>query len=78
MDIRYGEWCKLIKERYPTKQDGYVKKIRFMGTDEKEYLILFFQLTNDMDIEIAQYRKSQGDQWELIKLDAEKCLENKR
>ncbi len=79
VQIRYGGWCKLIKELYPTIQEGYVKHIYFTGTDGKDYLIEFFQLTNDTDIEIAQYRKDKEGEWELIKLDPEDCLiKNKR
>lgn len=74
VQIRYGGWCKLIKELYPTIQEGYVKHIYFTGTDKKDYLIEFLQLTNDTDIEIAQYRKDKDGEWELIKLDPEDCL----
>lgn len=52
-----------------------LKRIYFKGTDENDYLIEFFQLTNDTDIEIAQYKKSANGEWELIKLDPKKCLE---
>lgn len=78
VQIRYGGWCSLIKQLYPTEQSGYVKKIPFEGSDGYDYLILFFQLTNDTDIEIAQYRKSKNSDWELIKLDPEKCLKEKK
>ncbi|MDD3503433.1 MAG: hypothetical protein PHE63_05050 [Eubacteriales bacterium] len=77
VDIKYGNWCSLVKERYPTQQDGFVKRIYFKGTDGNDYLIEFFQLTNDTDIEIAQYKKSTSGKWELIKLDPNKCLEKK-
>jgi hypothetical protein len=77
VDIRYGEWCKLVKRRHPTKTEGYVKDISFEGTDGKDYLIKFFQLTNGTDIEIAQYRKNAQGQWELIYLEPQKCLEKK-
>lgn len=64
---------------YPTEQDGFIKKIYFKGTDGNDYLIVFYHLTNDTDIEIAQYIKSQGkDEWKLIKLDPEKCLEKNK
>ncbi|MFA5522894.1 MAG: hypothetical protein WDA24_00905 [Tissierellales bacterium] len=75
VDIKYGGWCKLVKERYPTHQEGYVKKIYFKGTDGNDYLIVFFTLTNDTDIEIAQYIKDKVGKWVLIKLDPEKCLD---
>lgn len=77
VDIKYGGWCSLVKERYPTVQEDYVKKIHFKGTDGNDYLIVFFQLTNDTDVEIAQYRKNNDGNWELIKLDPKKCLEKK-
>jgi len=76
VDIKYGNWCNLVKERYPTEQDGYVKKIYFKGTDGNDYLIEFLVLTNDNDVEIAQYKKSTEGKWELIKIDPEKCLES--
>jgi hypothetical protein len=74
VDIKYGGWCKLLEERFPTLQEDYVKKVQFRGTDGNDYLIVFFQLTNDTDIEIAQYIKQEDEDWKLIKLDPEKCL----
>jgi hypothetical protein len=74
VDVKYGGWCSLVKERYPTQQVDFVKKIYFKGTDGNDYLIEFFQLTNDTDVEIAQYMKSKDNKWELIKLDPNKCL----
>ena len=67
-------WCSLIKERYPTQQDDYTKNIFFKGTDNNDYLIVFYQLTNDTDIEIAQYMKGDNGNWTLIKLDPNLCL----
>ena len=77
VDIKYGNWCSLVKERYPTKQEGYVKNIYFKGTDGNDYKFMFFQLTNDTDIEIAQYKKDEKGNWNLIKINPEKCLEKK-
>jgi hypothetical protein len=77
VDIKYGSWCSLVKERYPTVQEDYVKKIYFKGTDGYDYLIEFFQLTNDTDVEIAQYKKNKDGNWELIKLEPKKCLDKK-
>ncbi|MBW9172380.1 hypothetical protein K2F43_14315 [Clostridium estertheticum] len=74
VDIKYGDRCKLVKERYPTKQEGYVKNIYFKGTDGNDYKFVFFQLTNGTDIEIAQYKKDEKGNWNLIKIDPEKCL----
>lgn len=76
VQVRYGGWCKLIKEQYPTIQNGYVKHIFFEGMDGNDYLIEFFQLTNDTDIEIAQYIKSKDGDWELVKLEPEKCIKD--
>lgn len=77
VDIKYGNWCSLVKERYPTKQEGYVKNIYFKSIDGNDYKFMFFQLTNDTDIEIAQYKKDEKGNWNLIKIDPEKCLEKK-
>jgi hypothetical protein len=78
VDIEYGNWCKLVKKRLPTKKEGYVKKIDIIGTDGNEYRFVFFQLTNDTDILISQYKKNLMDKWELIKIEPENCLkENK-
>ena len=77
VEIKYGGWCSLIKEQYPTQQDDYIKNIFFKGTDNNDYLIKFYQLTNDNDIEIAQYMKSEDGNWILIKLDPNLCLANK-
>lgn len=77
VQIKYGGWCSLIKEMYPSSQRGYIKNISFKGTDGNDYLIVFYQLTNDNDIEIAQYNKSAEGSWKLIKLDPEKCLKDK-
>ena len=76
VDIRYGTWCGLVKERYPTEQDGYVKKIYFNGTDNKDYLIVFFELTNGTDIEIAQYIKDSRGNWNLTRLNPNRCIED--
>lgn len=51
--------------------------IFFRGTDENDYLIEFYQLTNDTDIEIAQYVKGEDGNWILIMLDPNECLQNK-
>ncbi|ROR22357.1 hypothetical protein EDD66_11542 [Mobilisporobacter senegalensis] len=77
VDVKYGGWCSLVKERYPTQKEDYVKKIYFKGTDDNDYMIEFFQLTNDNDIEIAQYMKTKDEDWKLIKIDPEECLKEK-
>ncbi|MGL5345880.1 MAG: hypothetical protein ACRDA3_00845 [Peptostreptococcaceae bacterium] len=75
VDIRYGDWCKLIKEKRPTEQDGFKKKVKFLGTDNNEYMILFYQLTNGVDLEIAQYKMDENGEWVNIYLDTTKCIE---
>ncbi|HEX3075761.1 MAG TPA: hypothetical protein VHQ24_02710 [Lachnospiraceae bacterium] len=77
VDIEYGGWCSLLKERYPTEQEDYIKRIYFSGTDGNDYLIIFFHLTNDTDIEIAQFRKNENGKWELIKMDPNECIDKK-
>lgn len=78
VDVEYGNWCKLVKKRLPTKKDGYFKKIDFLGTDGNEYRFVFIELTNDTDILFAQYKKTREDKWEPIKIDPEKCLKDKK
>lgn len=78
VDIKYGNWCSLVKERYPTERSCYIKNIPFKGTDGNDYMIKFFQLTNGTDIEIAQYKKDANGNWQLIHLDPNKCLEKNK
>ena len=49
----------MIKTMGKSEVDGYEKRVYFKGIDNKEYMIVFYTLTNDNDIEIAQYVKSQ-------------------
>lgn len=74
VDIKYGTWCSLVEVRYPTMWEDYVKKIPFQGTDGKEYMIVFFELTNGTDIEIAQYVKNEKGEWIPIYINPEDCL----
>ena len=74
--IMYGEWCKLIKTQLPAKQDGYVKTIDFIGTDGAEYRFIFYQLTNDTDVLISQFKKDPVGNWETIRIDPNKCVKN--
>ncbi|PEA54059.1 hypothetical protein CON64_15795 [Bacillus pseudomycoides] len=74
VDTKFGNWCKLVKERLPTKQEGYTKQIDVIGTDGNKYRFVFFQLTNDTDILAMQYKKNTKGQWEFIEIDPEKCL----
>lgn len=74
VEIEYGNWCKLIKKMGKTEVDGYVKNIYFLGNDNKNYKIQFYTLTNDYDIEVAQYVQNSNGKWEYIKLNPEDCL----
>ena len=42
VDIKFGEWCKLVQQRYPMIKNGFVKHIYFHGTDGADYCIIFF------------------------------------
>ena len=57
--------------------NDYVKDIYFEGTDGNSYKIEFFTLTNDYDIEVAQFKKNTLDKWERIYLNPEECLKSK-
>ena len=62
VDVEYGNWCKLIQKRLPTKKDGYVKTIDIIGTDGNDYRFIFIQLTNDTDVLVSQLMKrSKGN-----------------
>lgn len=76
VEIRYGNWCKLVKTMGKTEVDGYEKKVYFEATDNNEYMIVFYTLTNDNDAEVAQYVKSKEGTWTNIELDPNKCLKN--
>lgn len=76
VDATYGEWCHLLKKRYPAKQNGYIKDINIIGTDGHEYKFEFFQLTNGTDIEIYQFIKTKNNKWKPIKIDVNKCINN--
>lgn len=75
VEIEYGGWCKLIRYRFPTQQEGYRKQVCFLGTDGYTYCFLFFQLTNGTDVLIAQYRRhDRQGVWELVQINPEDCL----
>ncbi|PEL08098.1 hypothetical protein [Bacillus sp. AFS017336] len=75
VDVKFGNWCKLIKKRHPLIQDEYVKYIYFDGNDGADYCLLFFTLTNGTDIEIAQFRRFVDVDWKQITYKPEKhCL----
>lgn len=74
VDIAYGDWCKLIKKRLPTTQEGYIKNIEINGTDGKEYKFVFINLTNGTDVEVGQYVRDKDDTWKAVKINPENCL----
>ncbi|GAA0343372.1 hypothetical protein GCM10008967_37270 [Bacillus carboniphilus] len=75
VEVKYGNWCKMIQKRYPTVINGYVKNIYFHGTDGAEYCLIFFSLTNGTDIEVAQFRKVGNGKWKPIRIiPEEECL----
>lgn len=79
VDIKYGNWCKLIQKRYPTITNGYVKNIYFHGNDGADYCFIFFTLTNGTDVEIAQFRKVGSENWKQINMKPEEeCLDETR
>lgn len=74
--IMYGDWCKLVKKQRPLQQDGYVKIIDFTGTDGDDYRFVFYQLTNDTDVLISQFKMDAAGVWKPITIDPEECLKN--
>jgi len=78
IDIEYGEWCKLVQKRLPTKRNGYVKTIDVIGTDGNDYQFIFIQLTNDTDVLVSQLMRKKQGKWEVTHIDPTDCLENKK
>lgn len=76
VEIKYGNWCKLVKVMGESQIEGYEKKVYFEGIDNNEYMIVFYTLTNDNDVEIAQYVKNKDGDWKHIYLDSNNCLKN--
>ncbi|WP_285768213.1 hypothetical protein [Peribacillus sp. SI8-4] len=75
IDVKYGNWCKLLKKRYPTIQKGYVKHIFFNGNDGADYYFIFLTLTNGTDIELAQFRKKGNETWKQVNMKPEEeCI----
>lgn len=77
VQIEYGDWCKFIKEMNKTEVNGYIKNLYFLGNDNKNYKIQFYTLTNDYDVEVAQYIQDSNGKWKRVKLNPEDCLKNK-
>lgn len=74
VEIKYGEWCKLISGNPTTQTDDYTKTIYFDGTDGHKYMIEFLTITNNTDVEVSQYKMSKNGKYERILLNPEKCL----
>lgn len=74
VDAVYGNWCNILKKRYPTEQSGYIKNIYVAGNDAQDYRFEFFRLTNGTDIEIQQFVKDKNNEWKPIKIDVNKCI----
>ena len=77
IEIEYGDWCSLVDGKIEIIQNGYEKKAYFKDKNKNEYYVLFYQLTNGVDIKIADYKKSKDNKWELISIYPEKCLDKK-
>ncbi len=74
IQAKYGNWCHLVRKQYPVFQQGDTKHIYFDGTDGYSYLIVFVEITNGYDIEIAQYRTDECGNWHPITLNPSDCL----
>lgn len=78
VEIKFGNWCKLIQYMYQTIKNGYVKNICFHGNDRADYCIIFVTLTNGTDVEIAQFRKLGNEEWKQVNIKPEEeCLNKK-
>ena len=75
VEIEYGDWCSLIDSKVFVKQKGYEKKVYFTDKDKNEYYVLFYQLTNGVDIKIADYKKDKNGNWSVVYINPEKCLD---
>jgi hypothetical protein len=78
VDIEYGYWCNLVQKRIPSEEEGYIKKVPFIGTDGNLYMIEFVKLTNDSDLKIGEYEKAENGEWEPIIINPEECLKKKK
>lgn len=78
VEIEYGNWCSLIDSKIIVKQDGYEKKVYFSDKDKNEYYVLFYQLTNGVDIKIADYKKDKDGKWNVVYINPQKCLDKNK
>lgn len=78
VEIEYGNWCSLIDGDVTVNEDGYEKRAYYKDKDDNEYYVLFYELTNGVDKKIADYKKNKDNQWEIIYINPEKCIQNKK
>jgi len=79
VEVKYGSWCKLIQQLYPTVKNGYMKNIYFRGNDGADYCFIFVTLTNGTDVEMAQFRKVSNENWKQVNMKPEEeCLTEQR
>ncbi|RDY27836.1 hypothetical protein CHL78_007475 [Romboutsia weinsteinii] len=78
VEIEYGGWCSLIDGETRVEESGYEKKVYFKDKDKNEYYVLFYQLTDGVDIKIADYKKDKDGKWKQVYINPEKCLDKKK
>lgn len=79
VETEYGEyWCNMIDSELKVEKNDYEKKVYFKDKDGNEYYVLFYQLTNGVDIKIADYKKDKDGNWKGIYIDNEKCLDKNK
>ena len=77
VEIEYGNWCSLLDGDVIVNEDNYEKRAYYKDKDDNEYYVLFYELTNGVDKKIADYKKNKDNQWEVIYINPEKCIEDK-
>ncbi len=75
VEVKYGNWCKMIQYLYPAMRKGYIKNIYFHGKGGADYCFMFIILTNGTDVEAAQFRKEGNAEWVQVNMKPEEeCL----
>ncbi len=77
VEIEYGNWCSLVEGDVIVNEEAYEKRAYYKDSEDNEYYVLFYELTNGVDKKIADYKKNENDQWEVIYINPEKCIEDK-
>lgn len=75
IDIEYGQWCHLVKEKYPTSLENNIKTIKFKTFNNEMYVIKFIKLTNDTDILIGQFREDTYGNLVKLNINTKNCIE---